>query len=175
MTKIEERMKKMIEENCTDEIAGVAVTKLVEGKITLEKQDEFTVVFRDTGFRKRGDIFSKSEFAPYFDNLFLQLFPARFDMILRTTGSVLKNRLNCTNSGIKKVVVKVDHGIRVDDDLPYMCPYVHTQAWGNEDAEPIGDQVLREVAEIITENLELLTDTFLRELKEIAEGLEWEE
>ena len=171
MTKIEERMKRMIEENYRDEIAGVVVAKLIEGKITLEKQDEFVVVFKDTGFRKRGDIFSKSEFAPYFDDLFLQMFPARFDMILRTVGSMLKNQLNCTKSGIEKVIVKVDHGIRVDDDLPYMCPYVHTQAWGNEDAEPIEDQVLREVAEIITENLELLTDTFLQELKEIAEGM----
>ena len=82
MTKIEERMKRMIEENYRDEIAGVVVAKLIEGKITLEKQDEFVVVFKDTGFRKRGDIFSKSEFAPYFDDLFLQMFPAHINKML---------------------------------------------------------------------------------------------
>lgn len=169
MTKIEEQMKRLIEENYSGQIAGLSVVELIEGYITLEREDEFIVVFKETGLKKQGDIFSKSEIAPYFNDLFLQMFPARFDMILRVVGSMLKNRLNCADSGIEKVVVKVDHGIRVDDDMPYMCPYVHTQSWGNEDAEPIEDQVLREVVEIITENLELLTDTFLRELRDVAE------
>lgn len=127
MTKTEKRMEELITTNSSRYIDGIWVTDIIEGTITANKEEKFTLDFRETGFRKRGDIFSKSSIAPYFSELFLQMLSARFDMILRVCGSVLVRQLNGSNPNWEKVVINVRLGIGVENDFPVSFPYISLQ------------------------------------------------
>lgn len=169
MTKTEKRMKEIIAKNSSQYVEGMWVTDLVEGIITAKKEDEFVLDFRETGFRKRGDIFSKSDIAPYFSDLYLQMLPARFDMILRVCGSMFIRQLNELNFDGQIATIDVKHGISVDVDLPVSCPQIRLRSYGHKGTEPISEKVFQNITEILAENLDLLTDTFLQELKGIAQ------
>lgn len=170
MTKTEKRMKGFIEENSLECIDGIWVTWIAEGSITVGKErKEFTLDFKETGFKKRGEIFSESDIAPHFDELYLQMLPARFDMILRVCGSLLVRKLNEMGPRRDKLIVSVKHGIGVQNNRPVSCPHIDLQSWGYEGAKSLEDEIFQEVAEIMAENLNLLTDSFLRELKHVAE------
>lgn len=171
LTKTEKTMKELIEENSSQFINGIWVTDIIRGAITITKEEEFKLIFRETGFERRGTIFSESNIAPYFSDLYLQMLPARFDMILRVCGSMLVRELNKLNPDREKIVMDVKLGIGVKNNSPMSCPYINLQGWGYEGAEPLDDKDFYEIADILAENLVLLTDSFLNELRDIAEAM----